>query len=52
MLEITNGLRAGHGLCGPTRRATASLAHLTQLQLATASDVALPQAPRQNSHNR
>jgi hypothetical protein len=36
MLETTNDLAAAHGLCGSTRCATASLTHLTQLQLATA----------------
>lgn len=46
MLEITNDLAAAHG---STRCATASLAYLTQLQLATASGcgAAASGAPKQ-----
>jgi len=52
MLETTNDLAAAHGLCGSTRCATASLAHLTQLQLATAFGCgAAASGARQNTYH-
>jgi len=51
MLEVAND-QARAMPCGLTRHAAASRAKklLTQLQLATIRDVALPQAPRHSSY--